>query len=390
MDIRVVPTPFMSLVFINNPVETFTPTQSGALATVIWECCRAAQKDGCAPFVITRSVDAEPFAWKNTILAGPVPQSTPMLSKCERVEKKTSGWRHSGHRQFALQVASLLKEHQLAHLPLVLHNDPETAIYLRRVFPSANIIHGFHNNLPAHPRIRRQLPQAANALYAVSDFSASWVQEYYAPSQPIHTIYNGVDLQLFHPAESPPADLPVINFVGRTGIEKAPDTLLRAARRLARRTKKFSLQIIGSNHWDRFDLDNYQRHLKYLANGLEREGISVQQTGHLGRAVLPAELRKASINVVPSRWEEPFGLVTLEGMACGLASVASRSGGIPEIVGDAGFIFAKENVEELSEYLFQLVTDKRLRVEYSRKARAKAEEFSWGKTWQSLKALARI
>lgn len=379
----------MSLVFINNPVETFTPTQSGALATVIWECCRAAAHEGSTPFVITRSADTPAFGWENTIFVGDVPKTPNRVqARFERIEHRISGWRYPAHRQFARAVAGVLRERRLTPYPLVLHNDPETAIYLREQFPEATIIHGFHNNLPAHIRIRNQLEQSVNAIYAVSDFTARWVRDFYNFSMPVHTIYNGVDIEHFAPAETKETGKPIINFVGRTGIEKAPDVLLRAARRLARRTKNFGLQIIGSNHWDKLEMDTYQRHLLFLVQELRRDGIEVRLPGHIGRADLPDEIRKAQIHVVPSRWDEPFGLVTLEGMACGLATVASRTGGTPEVLGDAGLLFERDNVEELSDHLYALVSDEELRQEYSTKARERALGFSWNQTWRATKALA--
>src|SRR5439155_23454526 len=137
---------------------------------------------------------------------------------------------------------------------------------------------------------------------------------------------------------SPPGK-PIINFVGRTGIEKGPDVLLAAALRLAKRTKEFRLQLLGSNHWDRFELDDYQRKLQKMAAELQAMGIEVRCAGHIDRASLPDELRKAHIHVVPARWDEPFGMTTIEGMACGLATVASRTGGTPQVVGDAALLF---------------------------------------------------
>ena len=53
----------MSLLFINNTLETFTPTKSGALATIIWECCRVAERQGRMPAVVTRACSISPFPW---------------------------------------------------------------------------------------------------------------------------------------------------------------------------------------------------------------------------------------------------------------------------------------------------------------------------------------
>jgi glycosyltransferase involved in cell wall biosynthesis len=196
-----------------------------------------------------------------------------------------------------------------------------------------------------------------------------------------------VDTDRFTPAATTPSGPPVINFVGRTGIEKAPDLLLSAAIRLAARTKNFALQILGSNHWGRLELDDYQNKLASLAAELEALGIPVRRPGHIDRASLPAELQKAHIHVVPSRWDEPFGLVTLEGMACGLATVASATGGTPEIIGEAGLLFERDSVEALTDQLFKLVENEPYRREVAVQCRRRAEEFTWTRAWDRLRGV---
>jgi len=223
---------------------------------------------------------------------------------------------------------------------------------------------------------------------AVSRFTSAWVEKYYNCGA-VTTIYNGVDSERFRPGGQRHMDLPMINFTGRTGIEKAPDILLRAACVLLKRTSDFRLQILGSNHWQKFEWDDYQRDLKRLCDELEEKGIHVERAGHIDRASLPAKLQNADIHVVPSRWDEPFGLTTAEGMATGLAIVASRTGGTPELIGDAGILFERESVQELADRLFELVTEREKRERYGRKARERAEQFTWRRTWEGFEGVLR-
>jgi glycosyltransferase involved in cell wall biosynthesis len=76
--------------------------------------------------------------------------------------------------------------------------------------------------------------------------------------------------------------------------------------------------------------------------------------------------------------------VTLEGMACGLATIASRTGGTAEIVADAGFLFERDSVEQLAAYLYELVTDRDLRMSLGLRARKRAEKFTWSDAWREL------
>lgn len=381
----------MSVVFINHPLETWTPTSSGALATIIWQCCRMAERQAPAPaelpWVITRRSEAVRFPWAQTIvLDPPALPDHPFAIKALRAHRKLTGWRHLRHRAYAFQVVQAIRRQNLQGHPLVLINDPEMTVYLRRHFPQATILHWFQNQLESSPRFRRLYPAAADITVGVSRFTSRWIADYYGIAN-VPTIYNGVDLEKFHPAESRETDTPAISFVGRTGIEKAPDLLLRAALKISEKTTDFRVMLIGSNHWDRFELDEYQRELQELAAALEKRGVAVIRPGHVGRTALPGELRKAQIHVVPSRWDEPFGLTTVEGMASGLATVASNTGGTPEIVAGAGFLFERDDAAGLAAHLEPLLADPALRRACGCQARERAAQFPWERTWGQLTGL---
>jgi glycosyltransferase involved in cell wall biosynthesis len=60
---------------------------------------------------------------------------------------------------------------------------------------------------------------------------------------------------------------------------------------------------------------------------------------------------------MPSRYDEPFGVAALEGIACGCAVVGSAGGGLPEAMGPCGLVFRNGSVEELADRLAQLLSD---------------------------------
>jgi glycosyltransferase involved in cell wall biosynthesis len=378
----------MSPVFINHTVETFTPTESGAIATHIHECCRAASEQDYEPVVVSINCKAEPYGDVRTMLIDPprIPENR-FLVKVLRAERKFTGWRHLRQRAHASNIARTVHEAGLERRPLILHNDPEMVVYLRERFPQAFLVHHFHNQIAMAPRFLPRFRASVNVVTAVSRFTGEWVEEAYGlQADSVQTIHNGVDIEAFHLPRRKSDGLPVINFVGRTGIEKAPDLVLKAAAQLARKTQAFRVQLLGSNHWHKYERDDYQVELDRLSAELEAAGVSVSRPGHISRVDLPGMLAQAHVNVVPSRWDEPFALTILEGMACGLASVVSRTGGAPEVVGDAGLLFERDSVDGLAEHLRALLSDDELRAEYSRKARARAEQFTWEKTWEGFRA----
>ena len=350
--------------------------------------CQAAQKDGFQPLVISRTSDAKPYGWARTIFLKypwiPGFRGTG-VGRLIKIQQRLTGWGHPRQGGYAGKVVRAIRNAGASELPIVLQNDPEMAVYLRSAFPNARILHHFHNSNECDERFREDFPRAAFIVTAVSHHCADWNQRYFKTD--VQVLYNGVDIARFVPDSSSSSELPVINFVGRLDRQKAPDLLLRAALLLAEKRRDFRVQILGSRYYGYSEPDSYQTEIQRLSQELENLGIQVRRPGFINRSHLPRELLKAQIHVVPSRWDEPFGLVTLEGMACGLATVGSRTGGTPEVIDDAGFLFEKDCVEELSGCLFRLIDDKQLRVEMGRKARRRAEEFSWDRTWQNLREL---
>jgi len=256
---------------------------------------------------------------------------------------------------------------------------------LRRNFPDAFILHLFQNANTCSDKFRAEFAGSVNVAAAVSGHCAKWNEDYFGTK--VQVFYNSVDTDRFSPALSPPDGPTVINFVGRTDRQKAPDLLLRAAKLVSEKTKDFELQILGSRFYGWSEPDAYQAEIEELAEDLNRSGITVRRPGFVSRPSLPDELRKAHVNVVPSRWDDPCPLVTLEGMACGLATVASRTGGTPEIVSDSGLLFERDSVTQLADHLYELVRNRELRVSLGHKARERAGEFTWDIAWQKLKML---
>ena len=380
----------MSFVFINCTAETFTPTRSGGICSWVWEHCRSAQKEGIEPWVITKTSPAEPYPWPKTVLIDyPHVPKNRILSKMYYVQRDLTGWGHVRQKAYNLRIAAALIKNDLQNMPLLLNNDIELAVFLRRKFPQATLYHQAHNRNPCSEKFRRQFKQAVDVTTAVSDDCGRWNKEYYGLDK-IQTLYAGVDIEQYHPAAQPPDGPPLLNFVGRTDHSKGTDLLLLAAKQLARKTKNFRIQILGSNHYGYSVRDEFEQTLDDLSAELEAVGVSVRRPGFIDRYALPGELRKAHINVVPSRWDEPFGLVTPEGMATGLATVASRTGGTPEIIGDAGLLFERGDADGLAAHLERLVCDEPLRLEYGRQARERVQEFTWDHAWQRLRPLVEV
>ena len=131
-------------------------------------------------------------------------------------------------------------------------------------------------------------------------------------------------------------------FVGRLVSDKGLPLLLRALAELHESGRRKSLTVIGNGpqlEWCRTLVGEL---------GLEKW---VQFLGILPPVEVAAELRRHQIQVIPSSFHEPFGIVALEGAACGCFIVASKGGGMPESVGPCGILFENNSQEALTRAL---------------------------------------
>lgn len=375
----------MRLVQINNTSETFTPTASGAIATHIWEVCKRAE--GCQPFVITQASDRPVFSGVDvTCVPRWERRSRGWGDFSRRLVRRLTGWREAEQRTHASHVTRVIRERGWGRETFLLHNDPEMAVHLRDRFPRARIVHHFHNPVVVKPRFAWRFRTAVDAASAVSEYVAGEVRRLYGEMN-VHVIYNGVDLQQFKPAKRNPTGCVTLGFLGRTGIEKAPDLLLRAAIVIGKQTGSLRINLVGSNHWGRWEPDSYQDELSGYVDELRRLGVDVRATGHISRMEVAGSLAECDIHVLPSRWDEPCALSLLEGMASGLAVVASRTGGTPEVLGESGLLFDRDNVEHLSEQLRFLIQNPAQRTEFGWKARRRSEGFTWVRCWKEFSKL---
>jgi glycosyltransferase involved in cell wall biosynthesis len=123
---------------------------------------------------------------------------------------------------------------------------------------------------------------------------------------------------------------------------------------------------------------------------LERVDSDFKFQGWAEHEELPAEYEDADVFVFPSVWDEPFGIPVAEAMAAGLPVVASRVGGIPEIVadGETGMLVEPDDASALAAALEQLVNDAELRARLGEAGRLRAaERFSWDRAAAAYRAL---
>jgi glycogen(starch) synthase len=148
-------------------------------------------------------------------------------------------------------------------------------------------------------------------------------------------------------------------YLGRLVSDKGVDVLIGALAELRQRGLSPRLTIIGSGP--------EMAPLREMAERLQIES-QIKFAGSKTGLELAQALNAHQIMVIPSRWAEPFGVVALEGIACGCAIVASRTGGLPEAIGPCGLLVEPGNCIALADALETALTRSQFREQLQREA----------------------
>lgn len=157
--------------------------------------------------------------------------------------------------------------------------------------------------------------------------------------------------EVYHRDPAIPRELKLV-FVGRLVSDKGLPLLLQALARLRALDLSPALTVVGSGP------ERAACEALVKDSDLSRQ---VHFLGPLSGKPLREILNAHEILVIPSRWAEPFGVVALEGIACGCVVLGTRDGGLPEAIGTCGIVCENNHVEALAEALRDLLASSELR-----------------------------
>jgi glycosyltransferase involved in cell wall biosynthesis len=156
-------------------------------------------------------------------------------------------------------------------------------------------------------------------------------------------IFNGVDVTRYHCAPTVPDDAPLV-YLGKVVWMKGVHVAIAIARRAGRR-----LVIAGNTAPDGADRDYFVREVEPAI-----DGDRVRYVGPVDDVQKDHLLGGAAALLFPTMYEEPFGIVMAEAMACGTPVIGSRRGAVPEVVREGINGFTCETVEEGAAAVAQL------------------------------------
>ena len=180
------------------------------------------------------------------------------------------------------------------------------------------------------------------------------------PPERMRVIPNGIDGASFAPATNSPSGPLRILYVGYLGAHKGVAGLITAVAAMQNRSQ-VHLTLVGIGPEE-----------AALRNQAARAGLGeITFAGRIAPQDMPRVYAEADILVLPSVWAENQPVSIMEGMASGLAVVASRIGGVPELIEDrvTGRLYEAGNASMLASALDELVTNTALRLELGRNAR---------------------
>ncbi len=223
-----------------------------------------------------------------------------------------------------------------------IHNRPESLLYLIKKKVTAKLIFIYHNNpqdLRSSTSIKERTFIAENTdqIYFVS----KWVKNKFFEELPyIHRN----NCEILYPAIDPIKKFPkkekVIIFTGKLNSSKGFDIYGKAVTKILDKFNDWTALAIGNEPREKFNF----KHTRFkILDWVTHNKILNYY-------------RKASISIVPSRWQEPFGRTAMESAAFGCATITSKKGGLPETF-DNNLFINKINEHELFNIISKLIKD---------------------------------
>jgi glycosyltransferase involved in cell wall biosynthesis len=258
------------------------------------------------------------------------------------------------------QLRRLVAERQID----IIHAQHRTAGYFaellkrRHGVPYAITVHDPWHSTP----FKRWHGGLFRRVIAVSEFiRQELIQKFHFAPQCVRTIHNGVDparfagitpqqREQFRVEYGIAPDEVVLTQIGRISRAKGQRELIQALALLPRELK-YRCLIVGEG-----------RERPKLERETARLGLHDKVLFCGYRDDIPVVLAGSDVMLLPSR-HEPFGLAVVEAMVSNVAVIATKAGGVPEIItsGENGLLFAPGDVSSFARHIEQLIRDRQLR-----------------------------
>lgn len=265
---------------------------------------------------------------------------------------------------YTLDVITDLKNRkELDKYDLVIVENQIESIPMYRKYIKSKLIEHLHNDyLNPNSKEATKLVKMCDEFWGVSNFICNQINKV-DNNVVTKTLYNGIDANKFSSkiTDKQKNDMFkkigfnkndfIVIYVGRLMPEKGVLELLKAFNKVEKKDN-LKLLVVGGKKSNSSEIDNYYNQ---LVEEMNKNKESIHMYGKANIDELQILYSIANVQVVPSMWEEAFGLIVVEGMCAMNKMIVSNSGGIPEIVEDTAIIVNRDNiVNELSSAIEEI------------------------------------
>lgn len=261
--------------------------------------------------------------------------------------------KHGGQEYYHYSVEYFL-ERALKHIKrhdydiIIIENRPAFSLKLRGKTCAKLVLHQENDFLNNQVRQYQDIYDSYSLIINTSSYITERVKSITPKDTKSHTVLNGIDTKKFYQTTQIARqqirlkdDDFVIVYSGRLTKEKGILELIQAIKQLED-IPNLKLLIIGASAYGKDKTPT--PFVTKLIEESEPIKDNVIFTGFINYQMIPSYLKVGDIAVVPSMWEEPFGLTIVEAMAAGLPLITTRSGGIPEICEGVATIVERNNI----------------------------------------------
>lgn len=253
-------------------------------------------------------------------------------------------------------------------LRFALNHEPNWGIRL--------LIRRWHFFLKMQKRVARQLKKIVTVSQASKEDIA---KDFGIKENKIHVIYNGVDLETFHPCPDISRQPLAIFATASADVPlKGLNYLLQALAFLKTEFPQIKLTVLGK--------PKNNGPTQQLISKLELKN-QVKFISQVSTEKIVEEYARCSLAVIPSLYEG-FGFPAVEAMACGVPVVSTTGGALPEVIGRAGLLVPPKNPHALSSAIKKILHDPGLAAHLAKQGLDRVtERFAWNKVAQQMTTL---
>lgn len=244
-----------------------------------------------------------------------------------------------------------------------------------------NMIYHMHNDIDGTTKpeyLCEFIADTAKVILPVSEYLKNHFDDV-APNNKMTVLYNCVDFESFDINKNSNTEKLknkygiqkedfVFLYTGRVCPEKGILELLQAFKEVYKKRGNVKLLIVGSRWYNQIFKDEY---FEKLIEESKECSDRIIFTGYVFPENMPDIYTLADVLVIPSMWEEPFGVVALEGMAMRIPIISTNSGGLLEVLDDSMAVIVDKNtnaVENLESAMKDLLENQEKRISLAEKA----------------------